>query len=177
MSGEYTCRDHRDDKGDRPPMKPIELAKQREAIRLLQDEILSDKAFQFKPELLRHLAPDHWRDTGFWFFEPYQYPVLQYVSSLQRFVVSQLLNPRIAAVLAGSLAPCRAGQDAGNAGDLRRPDRFDLEGAAIGQAGADAPKTKVADFHDPAESPAGARRSADSDRLGAEAEQCSASAT
>ena len=57
VSGEYTCRDHREDKDGRPPMKPIELAKQREAIRLLQDEILSDKAFQFKPELLRHLAP------------------------------------------------------------------------------------------------------------------------
>ena len=52
VTGEYTCRDHRDDKGNRPPMKPIELAKQREAIRLLQDEILSDKAFHFKPELL-----------------------------------------------------------------------------------------------------------------------------
>ncbi len=43
--------------GKRPPMKPIEIAKQREAIHLLQDEILSAKAFQFKPELLRHLAP------------------------------------------------------------------------------------------------------------------------
>ena len=92
VSGEYTCRDHRDDKGDRAPMKPIELAKQREAIRLLQDEILSDKAFHFKPELLVHLAPDHWRDDGFLFGQSYQYPLLQYVSSLQRFVVAQLLN-------------------------------------------------------------------------------------
>ncbi len=80
MTGEYTCRDHRDDKDSRPPMKPIELAKQREAIRLLQDEILSDKAFQFKPELLRHLAPDQWRDTGLGFGESYQYPLLQNVS-------------------------------------------------------------------------------------------------
>ena len=62
--GEYTCRDHRGDPDDRPPMKPIEIAKQREAIRLLQDEILSAKAFQFKPELLRHLAPDHWHDDS-----------------------------------------------------------------------------------------------------------------
>ena len=57
VSGEYTCRDHRADTARRPPMKPIEIAKQREAIRLLQDEILSAKAFQFKPELLRQLAP------------------------------------------------------------------------------------------------------------------------
>ncbi len=94
VTGEYTCRDHRDDKGNRPPMKPIELARQREAIRLLQDEILSDKAFHFKPELLVHLAPDQWRDNDFMFGgDSYQYPVLQNVSSLQRFVVSQLLDP------------------------------------------------------------------------------------
>ena len=62
VGGEYTCRDHRGDANARPPMKPIEIAKQREAIRLLQDEILSAKAFQFKPELLRYLAPDHWYD-------------------------------------------------------------------------------------------------------------------
>ncbi len=93
VTGEYTCRDHRDDQGNRPPMKPIELAKQREAIRLLQEEILSDKAFHFKPELLVHLAPDQWRDSGFWFCPSYQYPLLESVSSLQRFVVSQLLDP------------------------------------------------------------------------------------
>ena len=68
VSGEYTSRDHRAEKAQQPPMKPIDIAKQREAIRLLQDEILSDKAFQFKPELLRHLAPEHWRDRDFWFF-------------------------------------------------------------------------------------------------------------
>ena len=94
VTGEYTCRDHRDDKGGRPPMKPIELAKQREAIRLLQDEILSDKAFHFKPELLRSLAPDQWRDSGLWFVQSYQYPVLESVASLQRFVVSRLLDPQ-----------------------------------------------------------------------------------
>ncbi len=92
VSGEYTCRDHRDDKGDRAPMKPIELAKQREAIRLLQDEILSDQAFHFKPELLVHLAPEHWRDDGVLSGQPYQYPLLQSVSSLQRLVVGRLLD-------------------------------------------------------------------------------------
>jgi hypothetical protein len=94
VSGEYTCRDHRDDKDNRAPMKPIELAKQREAIRLLQDEVLSDKAFHFKPELLAHLAPDQWRDNGFGPGESYQYPLLQNVSLLQRSVVSQLLDPK-----------------------------------------------------------------------------------
>src|SRR5271157_2094293 len=64
------------------------------ALPIFQDEILSDKAFHFKPELLVHLAPEHWLDSGIGLGESYQYPLLQYVSSLQRFVVSQFLGPQ-----------------------------------------------------------------------------------
>ena len=94
IGGEYTCRDHRGDPQSRPPMKPIEIAKQREAIRLIQDEILSAKAFQFKPELLRQLAPDHWYDS-FLATGGYQYPVLQRVFSIQRIVVSRFLDGEV----------------------------------------------------------------------------------
>ena len=94
IGGEYTCRDHREDPNARPPMKPIDVAKQREAIRLLQDEILSARAFQFKPELLRYLAPDQWRDNRYFFFTGggYQYPVLEEVGWMQQMVVSHLLD-------------------------------------------------------------------------------------
>jgi hypothetical protein len=96
--GEYTTRDHRDDPNGRPPMKPIEIAKQREAIRILKEEILSAKAFQFKPDLLRHLAPEHWREdmsmSG-----SYQYPVLKVASSIQRMVLTQALDGEALATL------------------------------------------------------------------------------
>jgi hypothetical protein len=94
IGGEYTCRDHRGDAGDRSPMKPIELAKQRDAIRLLQEEILSAKAFEFKPELLRYLAPEHWRDnyTSWLFTGDYQYPLLQRVLTVQRIVLAKFLG-------------------------------------------------------------------------------------
>ena len=96
VGGEYTCRDHRGDPHGRPPMKPIDIAKQREAIRLLQDEVLSVKAFQFKPELLRHLAPQYWRsDEPFFFLAgSYQYPLHQQVLAIQRIVLSRFLSPR-----------------------------------------------------------------------------------
>jgi len=98
VGGEYTCRDHRDDPHGRPPMKPIDIAKQREALHLLQDEILSAKAFQFKPELLRYLAPDQWHDRSsiffFYFGDGYEFPVLQRVLSIQRIVLSHVLDPR-----------------------------------------------------------------------------------
>ena len=94
VGGEYTCRDHRGDSARRPPMKPIDIAKQREAIRLLQDEILSAKAFQFKPELLRNWPPTI-GTTKLLPLMPsasYRYPVLQRVLSIQRIVLSRLLS-------------------------------------------------------------------------------------
>jgi hypothetical protein len=120
VSGEYTSRDHRAEKAQQPPMKPIDIAKQREAIRLLQDEVLSDKAFQFKPELLRHLAPEHWRDQDFWlFFEPYQFPLLQRVLSIQRLVISQLLDPSHLRSLQDNALQVEPGQEA-----LQMPEVF-----------------------------------------------------
>jgi predicted Zn-dependent protease with MMP-like domain len=102
VGGEYTCRDHRGDAGNRTSMKPIEIAKQREAIRLLQDEILSAKAFEFKPELLRQLAPDHWYDDGFFSLMRsgnYQYPVLQRVLWIQRIVLARFLSAEVLGAL------------------------------------------------------------------------------
>ena len=95
VGGEYTSRDHRGDANARPPMRPIELAKQREAIKLLADEILSDKAFHFKPALLRQLAPEHWRDDllSMLLGGSYEYPVLQRVASIQRIVLKRFLDP------------------------------------------------------------------------------------
>ena len=93
VGGEYTARDHRGDPKSRTPLRPIEIEKQREAIKLLKEEILSAKAFDFDPELLKSLAPDHWYDDlYFLYFGQYQYPVLQRVLSIQRMVVSRMLS-------------------------------------------------------------------------------------
>ena len=107
----------------RPPMKPIEIAKQREAIRLIQDEILSAKAFQFKPELLRQLAPDHWATTTSHLLGSggYHYPVLDRVLSIQRIVLVAVPGARDARLAARDFAAGRAG--AGNA--CRLPEVFD----------------------------------------------------
>ena len=43
---------------------PIPGARQREALKLLVDQILSDKAFQFSPALLRKLTTESWHDGG-----------------------------------------------------------------------------------------------------------------
>jgi hypothetical protein len=123
VGGEYTCRDHRDDPNGRPPMKPIDVAKQREALRLVQDEILSAKAFQFKPELLRCLAPDPWYDgsslLSYDFGDGYQFPVLQRVLSIQRIALSHLLDPRTLRSLQDIALQAEPGQEA-----LEMPEVF-----------------------------------------------------
>jgi len=90
IGGEYTARDHKGDPNARPPMQPISLEKQQQALKLLHDEIFSDKAFQFPPELLRNLAPEHFRDSSS--SSNYHYPVYQQVLSIQKTALSSLLD-------------------------------------------------------------------------------------
>ena len=64
---------------------------------LLQEKFLSEDAFQFSPELLRHLAPDHWSDDYYFSFGPsnYHYPVNEMILSIQRMVISRYLDPGV----------------------------------------------------------------------------------
>ena len=41
--------------GIRDPLIPVKCEKQREALKFLQEHILSDRSFQFSPQLLRRL--------------------------------------------------------------------------------------------------------------------------
>jgi hypothetical protein len=93
IGGEYTARAHRGEPDGKLPFEPIPVAKQRKAIKLLQDEILSDRAFQFSPELLKRLAPEQFRDD-FFFFSNYEFNVQDRVLSIQRSVISRFLNTR-----------------------------------------------------------------------------------
>lgn len=47
VGGEYMHRDHRGDPGARDPFIPVSGAKQRDALKFVQENILSDTAFSF----------------------------------------------------------------------------------------------------------------------------------
>ncbi len=64
IGGQSISRDHKGGEESRDPFVPISGAKQREALDFLVDTILSDKAFQFSPELLRRIKSDHWYHWG-----------------------------------------------------------------------------------------------------------------
>jgi Met-zincin/Domain of unknown function (DUF5117)/Domain of unknown function (DUF5118) len=64
IGGQSVSRDHKADKDARDPIMPIVGAKQRECLKFLTDAILSDKAFQFSPALLRRLGTERWMHWG-----------------------------------------------------------------------------------------------------------------
>jgi hypothetical protein len=97
VGGVSMHRDHRDDPDGRDPFVPVQAARQREALKLLQEHILSDKSFQFQPKLLRRLGADRWLHWGneTAFVTGVEYPLHERVLAIQRVALNQLLNPTV----------------------------------------------------------------------------------
>jgi hypothetical protein len=93
IGGEVMNRDHKGDPGGRDPFIPVKAAKQREALRFLQEHILTDRSFQFTPQLLRRLAADRWvhwgTSTG---LSPVEYPLHERVLAIQKIVLDHTLD-------------------------------------------------------------------------------------
>jgi hypothetical protein len=99
VGGEYAHRDHAGDPAGRDPFLPVPGPKQREALKFLQEHVLSDKHFQFPPQLLRRLAADHWMHWGTEssLFGSTDYPLHERVLGIQRIVLNELLSGRVLA--------------------------------------------------------------------------------
>jgi hypothetical protein len=97
VGGEYMHRDHRGDPKGRDPFVPVKGAKQREALKFLQDHILNDKPFQFTPELLRKLAADRWLHWGNErnVFTVVEFPLYERILAIQRIVLEQAFDPEV----------------------------------------------------------------------------------
>jgi hypothetical protein len=95
VGGEYVNRDHKGDPNGRDPFVPVTSAKQREALKFLQENVLTDKPFHFSPQLLRRLAADRWTHWGneMSMLSGVDYPVYQQVLSIQRVALDGLLDP------------------------------------------------------------------------------------
>jgi hypothetical protein len=94
IGGAYVHRDHKGDPNGRDPYVPVTPARQREALKFLQDNVLTDKPFHFPPQLLRRLAADRWMHWGneMSMFEGVDYPVYQRVLEIQRVALEGLLD-------------------------------------------------------------------------------------
>lgn len=98
VGAEHIHRDHRGD-SNRDPLVPVKAARQREALRFLQEHILTDRPFQFSPQLLRKLAADrwwHWGNEGV-VFSNVEFPLYERILGIQRVVLGHMFNPAVLA--------------------------------------------------------------------------------
>jgi hypothetical protein len=95
IGGVYHHRDHVGDPGNRLPFEPVPAAKQKEALQLLREHLLSPRAFQFSPQLLNKLANTRFTDfTDFGSLRTrFDVPIHDMVQSLQAQVLDRIYHP------------------------------------------------------------------------------------
>ncbi len=94
VGGVSMYRDHKGDADARDPLVPVKADKQREALKFLQETILTDKSFNFPPELVRKLAADRWYHWGNerTLFAGVDVPLNERILSIQRIALDELLD-------------------------------------------------------------------------------------
>lgn len=94
VGGIVVYRDFKGDANARDPLVPVNANKQREALNFLKENILTDKPFNFPPELLRKLANEKWSHWGTPLqFGSGEYPVNERILAIQETVLDELLDP------------------------------------------------------------------------------------
>ena len=91
VGGQSVCRDFKGTEKARDPVTPIAGDRQREALSLVVEKILSDQAFKFSPGLLRKLMQESWQDSRF-FSMGSDYPIFRLILNIQGIVLDQCLD-------------------------------------------------------------------------------------
>ena len=97
IGGQYHHRDHKGDKDGRLPYVPVPAKKQREALAFIKEHALSDKVFDFPPELLNSIAITRWSDWGSSSNNSSRldYPIHDVILRNQSQIIRRLLDPNI----------------------------------------------------------------------------------
>jgi hypothetical protein len=93
IGGLSTSRSHKGDKDARPPITPIEVEKQREAIAMLEEHVFGHKPYEFPPELYNYLATTRWSHWGVRGDSRKDYPIHSVILRWQSQVLNHLLSP------------------------------------------------------------------------------------
>jgi len=110
IGGAYVNKYRRGDAGAPDPIRPVEAARQREALRFVIDNALRDDAFGLDPDLLAKLAVDSWYDEGY--TDTQDYPVHDQVLNIQAVTLTMLLNPTRLRRIIDNEVRVPAGEDA-----------------------------------------------------------------
>ncbi len=118
VGGVYVNRSHKGDKDAATPYVVVDPKKQREAMELVEQEIFSDKPFQFPPDLYNHLAASRWDHWGSEVPLRNDYPVHEVIAMWQGRILDQLLSSLTLTRLHDSELKVPADQDAFTVPDL-----------------------------------------------------------
>lgn len=93
VGGLYVSRSHKGDAKAGKPLDVVPVSRQREALELLEQQVFSDKPFNFPPELYNQLAASKWDHWGTKIVDRGDYPAHDVILMWQDRIVSKLLSP------------------------------------------------------------------------------------
>lgn len=95
VGGLKTSRSHRGDKDGKPPVSLVDTKLQRDVLALLEEQVFSDKPYQFPPELYNQLGWSNWNHWGVESLGPRRkdFGVHDFIEGWQLRVLSQLISP------------------------------------------------------------------------------------
>ncbi|HEY2828222.1 MAG TPA: zinc-dependent metalloprotease, partial [Pirellulales bacterium] len=118
VGGVYVNRSHKGDKDAAAPYVVVDSKKQHDALDLVEQEVFSDKPFQFPADLYNHLAASRWDHWGAEVPLRNDYPVHEVISLWQGRILDQLLSSLTLTRLHDSELKVPADQDAFTVPDL-----------------------------------------------------------
>ena len=92
VGGLKTSRSHKGDKDGPPPISLVDVKLQREALAMLEENVFSDKPFQFPPELYNHLGWTSWAHWGAELPRRKDLGIHDFVLLSQERILAQLLS-------------------------------------------------------------------------------------
>jgi len=109
IGGTYVNRVHKGDPNTGDPLVPVEVEKQREALRFLVDHAFRDEAFGITPDLLNKMTIRKWRGglggESTW-------PVVEQIGATQGLAVTLVMNPGTLSRVYNNEMRVEAGEDA-----------------------------------------------------------------
>ncbi|MDA1050784.1 MAG: zinc-dependent metalloprotease [Planctomycetota bacterium] len=95
VGGLQTSRSHQGDKDAKPPVDLVDVAQQREALALLEEQVFSDKPYKFSDELYKYLGTSNWRHWGSSSTNRKDFPLHGVISMWQTRVLDQLTSSTV----------------------------------------------------------------------------------
>ncbi len=118
VGGVYVNRSHKGDPKAADPYVVTEPKKQRDALKLVEDQVFSDAPFDFPPSLYNHMAATRWSHWGSEVPMRNDYPVHEVIALWQDRILQQLLSPLTLTRICDSELKVPADQDAFTSAEL-----------------------------------------------------------